>query len=176
MDIYLDTLLNLPHVTVESCIRQDSEVVLKLCLLNHEASCPYCKQLTSEINQTRYILVRDLSISGQATYLKLPRRQFYCRSCQQYFTESLSFVDEGRQYTKRYEEHIYQQVQSSSIQQVSRVEDISFERIEGIFKRQYAQKKTPNGQVLNGLELMRLANAKGSETLSQSSVILKQGN
>jgi transposase len=36
----------------------------------------------------RYILIRDLSIFGQATYLKVPRRQFYCGDCQNYFTES----------------------------------------------------------------------------------------
>lgn len=142
MDIHLDILLNFPYVTVESCIRQDNQVVLKLRLLNEGASCPHCQQLSSEINQIRYILVRDLSIFGQATYLKLPRRQFYCHSCQQYFTELLSFVDEGRHYTQRYEEHIYQQVQSSSIQQVSRTEGISFERIEGIFKHQCSEKNS----------------------------------
>jgi hypothetical protein len=30
MDIYLDTLLKLPNVTVESCTQQDNEVYLKL--------------------------------------------------------------------------------------------------------------------------------------------------
>ena len=150
MDIYLDSLLHLPYVTVESCIRQDAEVLLKLRLLNPSSACPHCKQSSTEIHQTRFIVVRDLSISGQATYLRVPRPQFYCRACQRYFTESLSFIREGRQYTERYEEYIYQQVQSSSIQQVSRVESLSWERVEGIFKHQYAQKKTVNGQESNG--------------------------
>ncbi|WP_293337130.1 transposase family protein [Microcoleus sp. CAWBG58] len=38
-------------------------------------------------------MIRDLSIFGQPVYLKVPRRQFYCRTCQKYFTESLNFVD-----------------------------------------------------------------------------------
>ncbi|UIE38356.1 transposase family protein [Leptodesmis sichuanensis A121] len=55
-------------------------------MLNQESSCPHCKKLSSELHQNRPILIRDLSIFGQVTYLKIPRRQFYCRDCQRYFT------------------------------------------------------------------------------------------
>lgn len=175
MDIHLDTLLNLPNMTVESCTRQDNDVSLKLRLLNEQASCPHCNKLSSELHQNRPILIRDLSIFGQATYLKIPRRQFYCSPCQRYFTESLTFLDEGRQYTRRYEEYIYQQVQLSSIQQVSRVEGLSFDRIEGIFKHQYAQKKTLDGQRLSELALTKSANVKVIKTSSPLSGTLKLG-
>lgn len=176
MDIHLDTLLKLPNATVESCTQQDNEAYLKLRLLNEEASCPQCEQLSSELHQTRPILIRDLSIFGQATYLKVPRRQFYCRHCQCYFTESLTFMDEGRQYTRRYEEHIYQQVQLSSIEQVSRVERLSFDRIQGIFKHQYTQKKLAGGQELSELELTKSANGKDTKTSSPLSGTLRLGN
>lgn len=176
MDIHLDTLLKLPNATVESCTQQDNEAYLKLRLLNEEASCLQCERLSSELHQNRPILIRDLSIFGQATYLKVPRRQFYCRHCQCYFTESLPFIDEGRQYTRRYEEHIYQQVQLSSIEQVSRVERLSFDRIQGIFKHQYTQKKLPGGQELSELGLTKSASAKGTKTSSQLSGTLRLGN
>jgi transposase len=176
MDIHLDTLLKLPNATVESCTQQDKEVYLKLRLLNQEASCPHCKQLSSELHQDRPILIRDLSIFGQAAYLKVPRRQFYCCDCQGYFTESLTFMDAGRQYTRRYEEHIYQQVQLSTIEQVSRVEQLSFERIQGIFKHQYAQKKTQGGKESNGLQSMKSASVKGTRTLSPLSGTLQLGS
>jgi transposase len=176
MDIHLDTLLKLPNATVESCTGQDNEAYLKLRLLNEEASCPQCEQLSSELHQNRPILIRDLSIFGQATYLKVPRRQFYCRHCQCYFTESLTFMDEGRQYTRRYEEHIYQQVQLSSIEQVSRVERLSFDRIQGIFKHQYTQKKLPGGQELSELGLTKSANGKGTKISSRLSGTLRLGN
>ena len=74
-----------------------------------------CQKLSSVLHQDRPILIRDLSIFGQATYLKVPRRQFYCGDCQNYFTESLTFMDAGQQYTQLYEEYIYQQVQLCSI-------------------------------------------------------------
>ncbi|WP_448562964.1 ISL3 family transposase, partial [Trichothermofontia sp.] len=90
-------------------------------------------------------------------------RQFYCHSCQQYFTELLSFVDKGRHYTQRYEEHIYQQVQSSSIQQVSRTEGISFERIKGIFKHQYAQKENSEWSSVKRIEIDEISKRKGQQ-------------
>ncbi len=58
-------------------------------------------------------------------------------------------MNEGRQYTRRYEEHIYQQVQLSGIEQVSRIEKLSFDRIQGILKHQYTQKKLRGGQELS---------------------------
>ena len=149
---------------------------LKLRFLNEEASCSHCGKLSEELHQNRPILMRDLSIFGQVTYLKVPRRQFYCRDCQRYFTESLSFVDEGRQYTRRYEEHIYQQVQLSSLEQVARVEGLTFERIQGIFKHQYAQKKMKDGQMSSELALTKSVNGKDIKTLSLLSETLRLGN
>ena len=160
MDFHLDKLLNFPNITVESCSQQTNEVYLKLCLLNEEVSCPHCEKLSSEIHQDRPILIRDLSIFGQTTYLKVPRRQFYCHDCQCYFTKVLSFADKGRCYTQRYEESIYQQVKLSSIEQVSRVEGLSFDRIQGIFKHQYTQKKKQDRKKLNELASMKLDGKK----------------
>jgi transposase len=176
MDFHLDTLLNFPNVTVESCTQQNNEVYLKLRFLNEEANCSRCKKASSEIHQNRPIVIRDLSIFGQATYLKVPRRQFYCCDCQCYFTESLTLMDEGRHYTRRYEEHIYQQVKLSSIEQVSRVEEISFERIQGIFKHQHSRKKTPDGKMSNGLALMKSVSAKDTKTLPPLSGTLRLGS
>ena len=85
-------------------------------------------------------------------------------------------MDAGRQYTRRYEEQIYQQVQLSSIEQVSRVERLSFDRIEGIFKHQYTQKKTEDGQELNGLALMKSASGKDTKTSPQLSGTLRRGS
>lgn len=152
--------MDIHHVTVKSCTRQPNEVHLKLRFLNEEASFPHCDKLSSELNQKHPVLLWNLAVFSQATYLKVPRRQLYCQGCQRYFIESLIFTDEGRQYTRRYEEHIYQQVQLSSIEQVSRAEGLTaegltFERIQGIFKHQYIQKKTLDGKGSNELELTR---------------------
>ena len=148
MDIHLDRLLNLPDVTVESCLQEAPDVFLKLRFLQEESNCRYCNHLSDQLNQNRPVLIRDLSIFGQPVYLQVPRRQFYCRTCQKYFTESLSFVDWERRYTQRYENYIYQRVQATTIEQVSREEDLSWDQVQGIFNHRFNQSKKQTGERL----------------------------
>ena len=101
MDLYLDTLLNLPNVTVKQCQMIDEGICLNLGLLNSGVNCPHCHQYSEEINQTRFILVRDLPIVGRPLYLKVPRRQFTCQNCQGYFTETLNYFHSKRRHTFR---------------------------------------------------------------------------
>jgi transposase len=146
MDFHIDKLLNLPHAAVDQCVQESGDIFLTLRLLNDIVDCPNCRQSSGELHQSQPMLVRDLSIFGQATHLKIPRRQFYCRSYQRYFTELLPYVDKGRQYTCRYEEYIYQQVQLTTIEQVSRVEGLTYDRVEGILNHQYDLKKRELGR------------------------------
>lgn len=89
MNIHLDTLINLPKVTVEICRYVDDYVYLNLCCLNPKISFQDYHKYTDKNHQNRPILIRDLPISGKATYLKIPRRQFYCQHCGHYSTENL---------------------------------------------------------------------------------------
>lgn len=141
MNIHLDALLNLPGVTIETCTTQEPAIYLRLEVLKDTGECPHCHEVSREVNQVRYRTVRDLSISGRATYLEIPSRQFYCQSCQKYFTETLEFVEPRRAYTRRYEEALYRRVQQSSLTQVGREEGLKFDAVEGIFKHQCSKSK-----------------------------------
>jgi len=44
--------------------------------------CPHCNNYTEKLHQNRPILARDLSAFGRSVYLQVPRRQFYCPTCQ----------------------------------------------------------------------------------------------
>jgi transposase len=141
MDFHLDTLLNLPNVTVLTCYHKEGFTVLKLDLLNPKVSCNYCGKATDDLHQNRPILVRDLSICGQNVYLQVPRRQIYCQHCQKYSTETLDFVEKGRNYTKRYEEYIYNRVKELTVEQVSYNEQLSGEQVQNIFSKIASSKK-----------------------------------
>lgn len=141
MDFHLDVLLNLPNVSVETCSMHEGNVCLQINLLNRGIACPNCGQYTEEIHQVYSTLVRDLPVFGNTVYLKIPRRQFYCQTCQSYRTERLDFIDWKRRHTRRYEEKIYQRVQNSSIEQVSREEQVSYDEIQGIFNHKSAEVK-----------------------------------
>jgi transposase len=82
-----------------------------------------------------------------SVYLQVPRRQFYCPNCQRYITERLEFIDTKRRHTQRYEQNIYARVQQSSISQIGREEELSYDEVKGIFTQvNFSQKKTVGSQ------------------------------
>ena len=119
MDIYLDTLLHLPHITVDGCNEVDGAVFLKLKCLNETISCQHCGETVERINQAEVVLIRDLPVFGKPVYLQVPRRQFHCLSCQRFCTERLEFVAWRHHQTQRYEQAIYEQVKQSSLERMS---------------------------------------------------------
>jgi transposase len=133
MDIYLDTLLHLPFATVESFREVDDFTYFKIGLINEEISCPHCQKIISEIRQIEYVLIRDLSVFGKKVYLQVPRRQFYCPDCHKYSTERLEFIEWRHRYTRRYEESISKKVKHTSIEEVSREEELSRDVVQSIF-------------------------------------------
>lgn len=163
MNFHLDTLLNLPSATVETCSYHEGEVYLQLRVLAEGISCPNCGHYTEELHQNRPILIRDLPVFGRIVYLKVPRRQFYCPKCQRYSTERLEFVSWERRYTQRYEENIYQRVQNSSIEQVSREEGLSSEKIQGIFDHKSKEIKKKEWSEVKRLSLDEISMRKGHQ-------------
>ncbi|NMG10342.1 transposase family protein [Brasilonema sp. UFV-L1] len=133
MNPRLTNLLNLPGVAVESYESFQDSVSFQLKVLAKGMCCPHCRNYTEELHQIRPIVVRDLPVSGKEVYLKLPRRQFYCRVCQRYVTERLQFIDWRRKYTQRYEENIYSQINHFNIDQVSQQQHLRVEQVKNIF-------------------------------------------
>lgn len=141
MNSTLNSLLNLPGITVEGTVKVEGYVCFQLKILATGINCPHCQTSTQELHQSSFILIRDLPTFGKPVYLKVPRRKFYCRRCQRYSTENLKFIDWRRPPTQRYESNIYNRVQSSSIEQIGREEELSSSEIQGIFSHVSNQKK-----------------------------------
>lgn len=133
MNIHFTHLLNLSAVTVESWNSSHESVSFQLSVVAEGTYCPHCCNYTKELHQTRPIVVRDLPVYGKKVYLKVPRRQFYCRVCQRYITERLQFIDWRRKYTRRYEESIYSQINHANIEQISQQQHLGIEQIKNIF-------------------------------------------
>lgn len=161
MDSPLNFLLNLPGITVDGCSQVEGYVCLHVRILATWIDCPHCQNSPLELNQVRSILVRDLPSFGQPVYLRIPRRQFYCCKCQKYSTEKLDFIDWRRLHTQRYEQSIYHRVQSSSIEQISREEDLSPEEIQGIFSHVSDQRKKKDWLPVKRLSLDEISMHKG---------------
>ena len=148
MDFYLDYILDLPGVKVESCTQIEGKILLGLRIVGEGMVCHHCQNYTEQLHQNRPILVRDLPVFGRPVYLKIPRRQFYCPNCQRYPTEKINFLDIKRRHTQRYEQNIYERVKQSSMEQIGREEELSYDEIKGIFDQvNKIQKKTSWEQV-----------------------------
>ncbi len=96
MSFHLDYLLDLPGVKVETCTQIEGQIYFQLSVVASGIICPHCNNYTEELHQNRSILARDLSVFGRSVYLQVPRRQFYCPTCQRYSTEKLEFLDKKR--------------------------------------------------------------------------------
>jgi transposase len=142
MDFHLDTLLNLPDIVADSYSTALDAIVVKLQLVNAGINCPNCNEYISHVHQTRPVLVRDLSVSGQIVYLKVPRRQFYCFNCKTSPTELLSWVNKKQRQTNRYQEYIYEKVKELTVKQVSENERMSEDAVQDIFHKVAQLKKT----------------------------------
>ena len=162
MLFFLENLLNLPKVNIGNVIQEGKQAFLILSCQEEEVKCNYCGSLTDELHQTNSVLVRDLSISGQMVYLKVPRRKFYCKDCQRFFTENLEFMEARRKYTVRYEEYIYGRVNVSSVEQVGREESLSWDQVNGIYQRQCEAKKK-DWQGVKHLGMDEIAKRKGHQ-------------
>jgi transposase len=141
MDIYLDTLLHLPNATVESFREVEDFIYWKIGLINEEINCPHCQKRIAEIHQVEYVLIRDLPVFGRKVYLQVPRRQFYCYDCHKYSTERLEFVEFHHRHTHRFEESIHAKVKRANIEDVSREEELSRDKVQKIFNSIEESKK-----------------------------------
>lgn len=141
MNLHLDILLGFPNVTIDLVRHQEDGVYLQLRFLSEESACPHCGSKQTILHQNRPTVVRDLPIFSTPVYLNLPRLQFHCKDCKSYFSQPLEFIDPGRHYTQRYERAIYERVKQTSIQQVAREENLTFDRVQGIFNFCYEKEK-----------------------------------
>ena len=133
MDIYLDTLLQLPYITIDSRREVDSTIFFKLNCLNQTIDCPDCGAKLDRINQSEEVLIRDLPVFGKPVDLQVPHRQFHCLACQKFRTERLEFVRWRHHQTRHYEQAIYEQVKPSRLEEVSRREGLGVATVRAIF-------------------------------------------
>jgi transposase len=157
----LERLLNLPEVTIVKVQEVEDLICLELQGRREGIVCHHCGEYTDEVNQTRFVLVRDLPISGRGVYLQVQRRQFYCHKCGKYTTEPLDYIVFKRHHTKRYEEYIYQRVAVTTVKQVCREEELKADEIQAIFDAVSREKTQKNWLEVKRIGLDEMSTRKG---------------
>jgi len=133
----LTKLLNLPNLEVIGYESADETVVLEVKVTLRVAICPDCKKPSATLHDyDEPRLIRDLSLFGRKSYLRLRSRRFECEHCGCTFTERLEWIAFNSSYTRRFEEYVFTLCRKNTIQDVSQLLELGYEAVDGLFKRQ----------------------------------------
>jgi len=105
------------------------------------ALCPNCQRPSSNAHDLGDPqMLRDLPIWERRCWLRLMPRRFKCDYCHNTFVERLAWREPERDYSLRYEQHIYERARKEPLTQVAKDEGLSEEAVQGIFER-WAKKR-----------------------------------
>jgi transposase len=139
----INELLNLKGIQIDKIEQTDTEVFIYCSGIFNEAICKECKEKCKRVTKYYERTIRDLSIFGKRTLLKLENRQYCCQKCFTYFNENFDFVLPKYEMTERYREYIFHSCKGQDINQVADKEGISWDVVNTIFQT-WIKKKTTN--------------------------------
>jgi transposase len=142
----LTELLNLSKVKVidYQLVGQD-RINLFVEPIEELAMCPGCQRASTSVHETSEPqMIRDLALWDRQCWLRMTPRRFECSHCQNTFVERVAWREPQREYTLRYERHVYQRTRKEPIAQVAQDEQLSEEIVQGIFER-WAKKRSRRG-------------------------------
>ena len=141
----LTELLDLPNtrVTHYQLVGQDG---LNLFIEStvETAVCPHCQQVSRTVHEvSEPQRLRDLSIWKRRCWLRYAPRRFECERCGNTFVERVVWREPGLDYTRRYEQTIYERARREPVAQIAHSEGLSEDQVAGIFERA-AKKHSPS--------------------------------
>ncbi len=159
----LADVLDLEGVRVTGYEKGPDDLVVSVELQRETAVCPRCGVRSSRRHSQSRASVRDLPCFGRRVVLLLPRRRFRCNSCGTPFTESVSFVEFGTSFTKRYERYVFEQCYERSLAMVARQEGISDTVVRKVYEKYASSELEPRGRpkAIRVLGLDEIAVKKG---------------
>src|SRR5262249_21765794 len=104
--------------------------------------CPKCGQCTTELHGfEEWLQVRPLPILDRKVYSRLRPKRYRCPSCdgRPPTTQKLEWREENSPNTKAYEDYILKRLITSTVEDVSRKEEIGYDAVEGVIERRVAK-------------------------------------
>jgi transposase len=102
------------------------------------ATCRRCGRETTEFHcYDRWISLRHLPILDRPVTIRLRPKRYRCPSCSDHptTTQRLSWYEPGASTTKAYEQYLLLRVVNSTIEDVSRKEQVGYETVVGVMDR-----------------------------------------
>lgn len=130
----MNGMLNIRQFKAFEVASEAGDIEVRGELADTEKACPECGREALKIHQYYRKRVRHLAVFNQPTYLCFTQHLMRCE-CGKLFLERLDFLDLNRHYTQAYEAHIYELCRGQSLERVSELEGLSWDQVEGIFKK-----------------------------------------
>lgn len=123
-------LLNLPSIGIEAVKVESKSITIDCHVEKLGESCPNCGEESMQVNQYYYRTIRDLNMGERYVYVRVKMRQFYCKSCNRYYSEELDFADLNKEYTHRQTDYMFCLARKQNYTEVAAIVDVSPKTIE----------------------------------------------
>lgn len=128
--------LDLPDVRVlKTELTKQGELVITVESTLETATCKQCgRTLTKQHALDEPILLRHLPILGHPVLIRIRPKRFRCPDCDNHptTTQRVEWYEPRAPFTKAYERHLLLLLVNSTVEDVSRKEDVSYDAILGV--------------------------------------------
>ena len=99
--------------------------------------CQHCgRKITKPNGHGRWIELRHLPILGHRVYIRLRPKRYECPHCDnETTTQTLDWYETKSPHTKAYDRYLMLQLVNSTVEDVSRKEDVGYDAVEGAIER-----------------------------------------
>ena len=130
--------LDIPNVKVSS-VRQNKrgDYIITIESTQDGTICQHCGRKITKFNgHGRWIKLRHLPILGHRVYIRLRPKRYECPDCDgKITTQTLNWYEPKSPHTKAYDQHLVVQLVNSTVEDVSRKEDVGYDAVDGVIER-----------------------------------------
>lgn len=130
--------LDIPDVKVNSVHQNEhGDYIITVESTQGYAICQHCGRQTTKFHgYSGWIQLRHLPILGHRVYIRLRPKRYVCLYCAgKTTTQELGWYDAKSPHTKAYDQYLVVQLINSTVQDVSRKEDVGYEAVQGALGR-----------------------------------------
>src|SRR5712692_8145645 len=135
--------LDLPQIRVLATERTaEGNFIITVETTLEGTVCPQCGQFTAEFHGfEEWLQGRPLPILERKVYIGLRPNRYRCPACggRPTTTQKLAWREENSPNTKAYEDYILKRLINSTVEDVSRKEEIGYDAVEGVIERRVAK-------------------------------------
>jgi len=130
--------LGIPDVKVLGVdLNERGDVIITVESTQGGTHCQHCgRKITKFHGHERWIELRHLPVLGRRTYIRLRPKRYECDSCGGKTTvQRLDWYETKSPHTKAYDRYLMLQLVNSTVEDVSRKEDVGYDAVEGAIAR-----------------------------------------